>query len=37
MVESNSIEGKSLKASNVYPNDQPQFRPNEINEIKDYF
>ena len=37
MVESNSIEDNSLKASNVYTNDQPQFRPNKINEIKDYF
>ena len=33
----NSIEGKSLEAPNLYPNDQQQFRLNKINEIKDYF
>ena len=37
MVEINSIQENSLEASNVYPNDQQQFRLHKINEIKDYF
>ena len=37
VVESNSIEEDSFEVSNVYPNDQQQFRLNRINEIKQYF
>ena len=33
MVESNSIEDSSFHVSNVYQNDQQQFRLNKISEI----
>ena len=44
MVECNSIEHNTVERSNICPNlneiplsDQQHFRPNKINEIKDYF
>ena len=48
-IECNYIEHKSIERPNIYPNlnatllneislsDQQHFRPNKINEIKDYF
>ena len=43
MTERSSAEWNSYETHNIYPNvgvslnDQQQFRPNKINEIKDYF
>ena len=37
MVKSNSIKSNSIEASNVYPNDQQQFRLNKIIETEDFF
>ena len=36
-IESNSIQDNPFEASNMYSNDQQQFRLNKINETKDYF
>ena len=36
-IESNSIEDNPFEASNMYSNDQQQFKLNKINEAKDYF
>ena len=44
MTKCNSIERNSYETHDIYPNlnaalliDQPQFRPNKFNDIKDYF